>query len=334
MASPRKRKMARRKEAPNLPQLVEGFTLTLTAEGKSAKTLSFYEGNLRRFLWYAKLHAFPKNVQELTVQHIRQFLAYVRDAEHRWGLSGNGSESSACKASYATLWHYYVSLRRFFQWAQNERFITKSPMANIKLKRPEQKVIEPYTKEELKALLRVCQHDIDNGSPFLGTRNKAIILLFLDSGVRLSELADIRLDDMDLEAGIVKVTGKGSKQRLVGIAKTTRLALWKYRAWRPDDSPWLWLGEEGQRLTARAIQSMFKRLKDRAGLQDRAGLVHKMRHTMAMSFLESDGDIRSLQVLLGHSDIEMTMRYLRALGAKQALAKHAKASPVERMGLS
>jgi len=207
-------------------------------------------------------------------------------------------------------------------------------MTNIKLKRPEKKVIEPYTKEELKALLKVCQYDIDSGSPFLGTRNKAIILVFVDSGIRLSELANIRVDDTNLETGIVKVTGKGSKQRLVGIAKTTRVALWKYEAWRPDGSPWLWLGEEGQRLTARAIQSMFKRLKDRAGLRDIGGLVHKMRHTMAMSFLEGDGDIRSLQVLLGHSDIEMTMRYLQAVGAKQALLKHAKASPVERMGLS
>lgn len=326
--------MARQKKVPNLPQLVEGFILTLTAEGKSPKTISFYGGNLRRFLWYVKVHGFPENAQELTVQHIREFLAYVRGAEHRWGLSGNGSESSARKVSYATLWHYYVSLRRFFQWAQDEGFMRNSPMTNVKLKRPAKKVIEPYTQEELKALLKVCQHDINNGSPFLGTRNKAIILLFLDSGIRLSELANIRLDDMGLETGIIKVTGKGSKERLVGIAKTTRVALWKYKTWRPDGSPWLWLGEEGQRLTARAIQSMFKRIKDRAGLGNTGGLVHKMRHTMAMSFLEGDGDVRSLQVLLGHSDIEMTMRYLQAVGTKQALAKHAKASPVERMGLS
>lgn len=326
--------MTRRNTVPNLPQLVEGLTLTLTAEGKSPKTILFYEGNLRRFLWYAKIHGFPQNAQELTVQHIREFLVYVRDGEHRWGLSGNGSESSARKASYTTLWHYYVSLRRFFQWAQDERFIRNSPMTNVKLKRPAKKVVEPYTKEELKALVKVCQHDINNGSPFLGTRNKAIILVFLDSGIRLSELANIRLEDMDLDSGVIKVTGKGLEERLVGIAKTTRVALWKYKTWRPDGSPWLWLGEEGQRLTARAIQSMFKRLKDRAGLRNTGGLIHKMRHTMAMSFLEADGDIRSLQVLLGHSDIEMSMRYLQAVGTKQALAKHAKASPVEKMGLS
>jgi len=164
MASPRKREMARQKKVPNLPQLVEGFILTLTAEGKSPKTISFYGGNLRRFLWYIKVHGFPGNAQELTVQHIREFLAYVRGAEHRWGLSGNGSL-------------------------------------------------------------------------FLGTRNKAIILLFLVSGIRLSELANIRLEDVDFETGIIKVTGEGLKQRLVGIGKTTRVALWKYKAWRPDGSP-------------------------------------------------------------------------------------------------
>ena len=326
--------MSKRVTAPTLPRLVQGFTLTVAAEGKSPKTVSFYEGNLTRFLWYARSHGFPEAVNQLTPHHIREFLVYVRDAEHRWGLSGNGSESSAGKASYTTLWHYYVSLCRLFRWAEDEGFMGDSPMANIKLRRPEKKVIEPYTREELKALVRVCQHDINNGSPFLGTRNKAIILVFLDSGIRLSELANIRLDDIDLDSGVIKVTGKGSKQRLVGIAKTTKVALWKYKTWRPDGSPWLWLGEEGHRLTARAIQSMFKRLKDRAGLRDTGGLVHKMRHTMAMSFLEGDGDVRSLQVLLGHSDIEMTMRYLQAVGAKQALAKHAKASPVETMGLS
>jgi len=197
--------MSKRVTAPTLPRLVQGFTLTVAAEGKSPKTVSFYEGNLTRFLWYARSHGFPEAVNQLTPHHIREFLVYVRDAEHRWGLSGNGSESSAGKASYTTLWHYYVSLCRLFRWAEDEGFMGDSPMANIKLRRPEKKVIEPYTREELKALVRVCQHDINNGSPFLGTRNKAIILVFLDSGIRLS--------DINTETGQVKVLGKGSGWR-------------------------------------------------------------------------------------------------------------------------
>ena len=90
--------------AITLQRLIEGFVLTLRTEGKAAKTIAFYEGNLRRFLWFLRKHGAPEHALELDVWHIRSFFLYIGEAEDRWGLSGNGSESSKPKASRYTVW--------------------------------------------------------------------------------------------------------------------------------------------------------------------------------------------------------------------------------------
>lgn len=116
----------------SLTSLVNGFILTKSTECQSPKTAEYYGGILKRFLWYIKQNQLPDDTRLLNEWHIRDFLFYVSSQTNRWGMSGNGSESSRNKASYTTVHHYYRVLKTFFTWCIKEEFLKESPMAKIR----------------------------------------------------------------------------------------------------------------------------------------------------------------------------------------------------------
>jgi site-specific recombinase XerD len=317
----------------SLASLIKGFVLTKQTEGKSNRTVEFYSENLRRFIWYAQKHEFPDDIRFLTEWHFREFLAYVGNDQKRWGLEGNGSETSRYPASHTTIHHYFVALSTFLNWAFSEGFIKENPIKKIKVARPKPKVIVPYSSDEIQKILKVCDYDFEHNAKFLGSRNRSMILMLLDAGLRLSELTSIRLSDIDNEKGYIKITGKGDKQRVVRIGKATRKSLWRYLVFRKSsDTDTLWLTEEGKPINKSSVQSLIKRLKQRAGVTS-TGTTHRFRHTFALNFLRADRNVFNLQYLLGHSDLDMVRRYTATMGMEDALKAHEKSSPADLMGL-
>jgi site-specific recombinase XerD len=317
----------------SLKALVNGFVLTKQTEGKSPRTVEFYAENLKRFLWYAQRKEWSDDIRMLTEWDIREFLGYVANETNRWGLEGNGSEPAKRKVSHTTVHHYFVVLANFFGWVVREGFLLENPTAKIKVAKPKAKVIKPYTQEEIIKMLMVCDSDYEHNAKFLGSRNKAIVLVLLDAGVRLSELLGMILNDVNTSNGNIRVTGKGSKERVVRIGKVAQKALWRYLMHRPGNGlSELWLNEEGRPLKSSGLQSMIKGLKDRTGISS-GGSVHRFRHTFALNFLRVDKNVFNLQYLLGHSELEMVRRYTATLGMEDALKAHEKASPADMMGL-
>ena len=201
------------KPGTSLRSLVNGFVLTKQTEGKSPRTVEFYSENLKRFLWYASKQDWPDDIRMLTEWHIREFLGYLANEKCRWGLEGNGSETSQQKASHTTVHHYFVVLANFFGWVVREGFLPENPTAKIKVAKPKDKVIKPYTQEEISRMLAICDYDYEHNAKFLGSRNKAIILVLLDAGVRLSELLGMTLQDINTSNGNIRVMGKGNKEK-------------------------------------------------------------------------------------------------------------------------
>jgi len=307
--------------------------LTKQTEGKSPRTVEYYRDNLKRFIWYAEKQSWPDDIRLLTEWQIREFLGYVASEINRWGLKGNGSETSKRKATHSTVHHYFVALSCFFNWVVREGFIQNNPVTRIEVAKPKPRVITPYRIEEIKLMLAVCDYDYEHNAKFLGSRNRAIILVLLDSGVRLSELVGIAVSDIDNEKGHIRVLGKGNKERMVRIGKTAQKSLWRYLMYRPENGrKELWLTEEGKPLTDPGVQSLVKRLKQRAGV-DSEGSVHRFRHTFALSFLRLDRNPFNLQYLLGHSSLEMVRHYTATLGMEDALKAHENASPADTLGL-
>jgi site-specific recombinase XerD len=267
---------------------------------------------------------------------LREFLAYAGNAKNRWGTEGNGSEN--CREPSKTGgWRYYRTLRTLFRWAVAEKLLEQNPLSNIKVKPPKEQPPKPYTSEELQRLVAVCDLDFANGAQFLGCRNKVIILLYVTTGLRLSELANLKLHEFNLEAGRGTVIGKGGLQRPFAIQPVAKKALWKYLTLRecrakPSAGDWLWITEEGTRLTVDGLYIAFRRIKNRADVNG-AGAVHRLRHTFALNALRELKDPFLLQLLLGHKTLEMTRRYTQELKIEEALEAMDHVKLANRLGL-
>lgn len=151
----------------------------------------------------------------------------------------------------------------------------------------------------------------------LGERDAALITFVLDTGVRVSEVASLRIGDVDFENAVCRVGGKGSKERRVPVGRLARRELRRYLARRrrpPADAP-LFMAEHGEPLTRWGIQKIVRRLAQRAGLQTRCS-PHVLRHTFARAFLTNGGDVFALQRILGHSpaSLDITQRLCRVAG--------------------
>lgn len=312
-----------------LKSLVHRYIRAHQMVGSSPHTVAYYKGILSRFLWYAEQVGWSDNSRFLTEWQIREFLGYVGREVNRWAVRGNGAESSCHRASPRTVHHYYRALTAFFNWVMREGFLTKSPMSKVKVAKPKSKVIRPYTQEQIERMLAVCDWDCKHNRKFIGSRNRAIILLLLDTGLRLSELTNIRLQDINKDNGWIRVTGKGAAERVVRIGQVAQMALLQYLMHRSENgSHELWLTKEGCPLKVRGLQTAFQRVKDRAGTAENGGC-HRMRHTFALSFLRADGNPFNLQYILVHNSLEMVRHYTATLGMEDALQAHIKASPAD-----
>ena len=155
--------------------------------------------------------------------------------------------------------------------------------------------------------------------------------MFLDTGLRISELANLTLDDINMDTASLLIRhGKGGKQRMVRIGIKAQKILWKYvTIYRKGNSNSLFLIRSGESMSVLGIKILIKRLGDRAKVKVHP---HKLRHTFAISFLRAGGDVFSLQYLLGHSTLQMTQRYLQSLNADDAANAHKKFSPLDNLG--
>lgn len=317
----------------SLKALVKGFVLTKQTEGKSPRTVEFYGENLKRFLWYANKSEWPDDVRLIDEWHIREFLGYVANETNRWELNGNGSESSTKKASLTTVHHYFVTLSCLFSWIVTEGYSKANPTERVKVKKPNPPVIIPYSQEDIRDMLAVCDYDYEHNAKLLASRNRAILLVLLDTGVRLSELIGMKAEDLKGGNSNFKVRGKGNKERVVRIGKVAQKAVWRYLVYRQDTgNKALWLSEEGQPLRAGGVQELIYRIKKRAGINS-SGSTHRFRHTFAINFLRVDKNVFNLQYLLGHSELEMVRRYTATLGMEDALKAHESASPADLLVL-
>jgi integrase/recombinase XerD len=214
---------------------------------------------------------------------------------------------------------YVRCLHVFGNWLAAEELAEAVVIRRLAKPRVPKKLIEPLNDDELRHLLANA-----------GTRDQAILLLLLDTGLRVSEAAGIRFRDLRQD-GSIKVMGKGAKERLVPVGLSSRRAIGRYLAARgrgePDEP--VFLAELGTGLTYHGIQQILKRLKARAGLERRCS-PHTFRHTFARNYLVNGGDVFSLQQILGHTTLDMVRRYV-SLADTDVAGRHDLASPADHL---
>jgi len=255
----------------------------------SPRTIEAYRRDLTALLDFCAVHGvdcWPK----LDAQRVRAFVA----AGHRGGLSGR------------SLQRRLSALRSFYRFLLREGHVAHDPAAEIQAPRDARRLPATLDVEQVTRLVET--HD---DSP-LARRDTAMFELFYSSGLRLAELVGLDLGDLDLRDATARVTGKGAKSRIVPVGRHARTALSAWLEVRGTltaaDETALFVGRRGQRISGRSVQTRLARQARAQGL-DRPVHPHMLRHSFASHLLESSGDLRAVQELLGHADIATTQIY-------------------------
>lgn len=207
---------------------------------------------------------------------------------------------------------------------QLQGIITYNPLAEVSAPKIPKRLPKILTEDELRALFRISLSD----------RDRALLMLLLDSGIRLTELANLRFDDADLKNDVVSVIGKGDKQRHVFISTDTAIWLTIYTCEeRPDSqlSNQFFLTNDGYTLTASRIQKILEIIGRKARLKQRLS-PHRLRHTYATLSLKNGVNLEFLRRSLGHTDLKTTEVYL-TLSDADVQAAHKQFSPVKNLGI-
>ncbi|MEX2225930.1 MAG: tyrosine-type recombinase/integrase [Dehalococcoidia bacterium] len=304
-------------------KLREQFAVYNKTTGKSPATVSWYEQKLELFERWLGPDAC---LADVTIPNVRAYIAELQERTTRWDnnpkvLDKQGGLSSSYIHSFAR------GLRAFATWLHEDGFTDTNVLKALKPPKFQQKVTEPLSDEEVKRLVAVFDRD----EPF-GARGYAMVWTLLDCGLRASELCDLKTEDAHLDAGYLKVLGKGNKERLVPIGQSCQDALLRWRdrfreQFANGESPHLFLDSNGQRLTVNALTHMVLRAGQRADV--RRVHLHLLRHTFATNYLVKEvGDPLRLQQILGHTSLEMVRRYVAMANVQQSLIER-RASPMD-----
>jgi site-specific recombinase XerD len=313
--------------------LLEGFRFDLETQVKR-RTVEYYYSHVSYFVRWCQNDGKIANPRYVTKHDVQSFLHYIA-SNPAAVVAGNGTIRKIPR-NEASRWHYYIPLKRFFSWSVSEGYLKQNPMDGIVLKRPKPPPIEPYKPEHIECFLKILGHDWQVASTkrqrMLAARDQAVLFLFLESGLRLQELSELAVADVDLRKQSLLVRkGKMGKGRIAGFGPQTKKALWRYLGLRGNELEHdaLWVTEEGRPLTRHGVQEIIRRLKKDAGLQDLKGSVHKLRHTAATTTLRHTRDMKGLRLLLGHSTLAMTERYTQFVEAEDALKVYENGGPLE-----
>lgn len=314
---------------------LEGFILSKLGDGLSPSTSAIYQWALDKLVAFTH----DKPIADVTTDDLRAWLSYLRNDYQNASTSRKSERLSA-----SSLQDAWTAAKSFCRWCHDALDIENAAQD---LKRPagESPIIVPLSESDVRELLKAAGHittkagkrkTFTSQAPN-AKRNTALLLVLLDSGLRVSELCRLKIRDVILKSGecTVSVFGSGrkTKARQVYLGKSARRAIWIYLASRDDgqdaDAP-LFATTTGRPLTKDSVGQILSRLGARADVPNVHA--HRMRHSFAICYLRNGGDVFTLQRILGHSSMEMTRRYLLLADADDAEA-HRRASPVDKWRL-
>lgn len=304
-------------------QVIEGYFLAARARRLSANTLANYAYGFRRFaVWLGE----DQVLARVTAGDVRAFLGSLEELAPK------------------SILNIHVALSSLWTWAVGEGLAESNVVREVTPPKPDRKEILPYSKEDLRAMLRACERTrgysrpgkvrCNNRRP-TALRDKAMILLLVDTGIRATELCELRVYQVDLRNERLTVMGKGRRERMLPISARTGQAIWRYLATREGAATqgsqqaatagMLFVTGPGRPMDRNHLRRMLKRAGERGGVQ--GVTVHRFRHTFAIEFLRNGGNAFALQRMLGHSSLEMVRRYL-AIAEADVESAHRNASPV------
>ncbi|MHB2025883.1 MAG: tyrosine-type recombinase/integrase [Elusimicrobiota bacterium] len=290
----------------------EAFRLRCQAQNLSQGTIGWYSQRLKLFGQFLEEQGIA-TVREVTPTLIRQYLERMR-------ARGNSS---------VTIERSYGGIRCFLGFLARERMIPQNPIQLVEKPRVDRKLIRPLSMEQARLLLDQC-----NQKRYDEHRLWTVMVLILDTGLRISEVINLRKDAINFQAGVLRVMGKGGKEREVPFGINTKRALWNYMGRRGDipGQDLFFVSRYGGKGCRYLFGKEFRRIGRQAGIEGVRVSPHTMRHTFATQYIMNGGDAFSLQQILGHSTLDMVKVYV-GLANRDVAKLHRQFSPMDRMGI-
>lgn len=264
-------------------------TYLVTERRYAALTVKHYWRDLAEFCAFCQDQAID-SLAAVDIHHVRSFIARL----HRRGRGGR------------SLQRVLSSLRSLFNYLLREKAVTVNPAQGVRAPKSPRKLPAVLDADQMNSLLTITDQDP------LAVRDRAILELVYSSGLRLAEVVSLNRMDIDMADHSVRVTGKGSKTRLLPIGRHAHAALQDWLKQRSllalPSEPALFISRRGRRLACRSVQQRFRHWAQKQGLATDLH-PHMLRHSFASHVLESSGDLRAVQELLGHADISTTQIY-------------------------
>ncbi|MBM6613706.1 site-specific tyrosine recombinase XerD [Desemzia sp. RIT804] len=284
--------------------------------------------DLEEYIRYLRIErGLAENTIESYNRDLKQYLDYLAKEElddwhkiDRYTILSFLQHLKQLKKSSATVIRMVSSLRKFHQYLKQEQRSAIDPMLHIDTPKKAQILPKVLSMSEVEKII-----EIPNVDEVLGLRDRAILEVMYATGLRVSELTELKMDDLHLSLGLIQTIGKGDKERIIPIGDLAIKWIENYLKYsrikleKPDKrSPYLFLNHHGRKLTRQGIWKNLKALVKKAGIEKEV-TPHTLRHSFATHLLENGADLRVVQELLGHSDISTTQIYTHI--TKQRMAK-------------
>jgi len=266
----------------------------IVEKGLAENTIQSYRRDISDYLTFIEKKLQITDINHVTRVHIMQFLSHLKD-------EGKSSRTIA---------RHIASIRSFHHFLILDKIVDHDPTVHIETPHPEFKLPKVLNTDEVDTLLNT-----PDVTTTLGLRDKAMLELMYATGMRVSELVNLNINDIHLSMGFVRCLGKGDKERIIPIGKMATEALKQYlEKARPklinqkNKTDSLFMNHHGQRLSRQGFWKILKQMAVKAGIEKEL-TPHTLRHSFATHLLENGADLRSVQELLGHSDISTTQIY-------------------------
>ncbi len=296
----------------NLTKLLDEFLIEMKLRNRTERTIKSVRNNNKLFFKWLENEYNITEVEEVKRIHVKIYIQY--------------KQSLGLKPTYIN--SILKNLRMFFRYLENEEYISINPVIKVPFQKEEKVIIETFTTEEVRRMLAVYGY-----TNFLDARNKCIMMMLFDTGIRNFELCEIQC--ADIRERTILIHGKGNKQRLVPISPALRKSMLKYEAKREKyikeryQAEYYFLSQKGRKLTIEAIERVVRECGRAAHVNEQIRCSpHTCRHTFAQMNVRNGLDVYSLSRILGHENISITKRYLQSMKDDDILDMAVMASPL------
>jgi integrase/recombinase XerD len=277
----------------NFSELSEFLAYIATEKGLSANTQQAYQRDLTQFLEHCYIKNW--NPAEIELSHLREYLAYLRKNEI-------GPRTLARKAS---------ALKQFYKFLLRENKVQKDPSELLLVQVKQKRLPKHLTVDEIFRVVSAPTGDTEQE-----VRDRALLELWYATGARISEIANLKVSDLDLTAKTLRLTGKGNRERLIPVGEVASIWCQKYQMIRHgwiqrtqlEETQVFFLNVRGRKLTRQSIWKMLRSYSQKAGIKRRVW-PHMIRHSFATHILRNGADLRAVQEMLGHRSISTTEIY-------------------------